>query len=98
MTKLMLLTVYGVDGDYSIGSWQRLVAVADETEFLGKMRAQALKELVDESGKGKIPEEDQVKILRSLRLRLTDTGLTDMPETDEERTALWERMTNIVPS
>jgi len=95
MTKLMLLTVYGVGEDYSIGSWQRLVSVTDEAELLGSMRAAALKELAEEVGRGKIPEEDQVKILRALRLKLTDTGLTDMPETDEERTALWERMTNV---
>jgi len=30
-------------------------------------------------------------------LKLTDTGLKDMPETDEERNALWLRMTNGAP-
>ena len=93
----MLLTVYGVTPSHSIGSWQRLVSVNDEVEFLGTMRALALKELVDEIGKGNVSDEDQAAILRALRLRLTDTGLADMPEDETERIALWEKMTNIVP-
>ena|ERR1700690_515002 len=96
-SKLMLLTVYGVTPSHSIGSWQRLVSVNDEVEFLGTMRALALKELVDEIGKGNVSDEDQAAILRALRLRLTDTGLADMPEDETERIALWEKMTNIVP-
>lgn len=96
-SKLMLLTVYGVTPSHSIGSWQRLVSVNDEVEFLGTMRALALKELVDEIGKGNVSDEDQAAILRALRLKLTDTGLKDMPETDEERNALWLRMTNGAP-
>lgn len=98
MSKLMLLTVYGVSSDYSIGTWQRLVSVSNEAEFLGTMRVKALKELIDEGNAGHIPDDQQAIMLRSLRLRLTDTGLTDMPETEIERTALWERMTNVAQS
>jgi hypothetical protein len=58
------------------------------------MRIVALKELAAEVKRERIPDEQQMNILRALRIKLIDTGLTEMPETEEERIALWAKMTN----
>lgn len=88
MSKVYLLTV-------SAGTtlWQRMVSVQDTTEFLGIMRVAVLKEMKDNAIQ--LDADQQADFLRSLRLRLTDTGLAEMPETEEEQVALWNRMTNV---
>ncbi len=92
--KLMLLSVYGVGTEYHINSWERLITVLDEEQTLAQMRIVALKELAAEVKRERIPDEQQMNILRALRIKLIDTGLTEMPETEEERIALWAKMTN----
>lgn len=92
--KLMLMCVYGVGGEYAIDPWERLVTVVDEIQTLAQMRVLALKELQEEVKRKQIPDEEQFSILRALRIKLVDTGLTEMPESEEERIALWKRMTN----
>lgn len=94
MTKLMLMSVYGVGQEYHINSWERLISVVDETQTIAQMRKLALEELAREVRRNNIPDEQQFAVLRALRIRLTDTGLTEMPESEEERIALWEKMTN----
>jgi len=90
---IMLLSVTGIPEP-----WQRIVAVEDETEFLGHLRAIALKETVDaltDSNEPLLDEEKadvQADILRNLRIHLKDTGLTEFPESDAEQQALYERM------
>ena len=66
----------------------------DETQTIAQMRKLALEELAREVRRNNIPDEQQFSILRALRIKLTDTGLTEMPESEEERIALWEKMTN----
>jgi hypothetical protein len=92
--KLMLLSVYGAGTEYHINSWERLITVLDEEQTLAQMRIVALKELAAEVKRERIPDEQQMNILRALRIKLIDTGLTEMPETEEERIALWSKMTN----
>lgn len=94
MAKLMLVSVYGVGGDYFIQPWQRLVTVVDELQTLAYMRTMALRELSSSIRIANIPEENQIGILKALRVKLIDTGLTEMPESEADRIALWEKMTN----
>ena len=85
----MLLSVTGIPEP-----WQRLVSVEDEVAFLGQLRAIALKEIIDAMAEDKQPmdSEIQAEILRSLKVHLKDTGLTEFPESDAEQAALYKRM------
>lgn len=95
MTKIMLMTVTGGDSDLSVGPWRRIVSVEDELEFIAQMRIFALQEIKQELAKDPSPVDDDIQaaILRSLKIRLTDTGLTEYPESHAEQAALYERMT-----
>ena len=92
MARIMLLTVTGGAKDFVVGPWRRIVSVQDEIEFLGTMRAIALKEIIDAINLKQVPEDIQAEMLRSLKLRLTDTGLTEFPESETEQAALYKRM------
>jgi hypothetical protein len=98
MSKIMLLTITGGTETYSIGPARSLVSVQDDQEFLKSMRAIVLKKLIEESSAGSLPDDQQAEVLRTLKLRLSDTGLTEWPETTEELNALYERMTIEIPS
>lgn len=96
--KVMLFTVTGGFGDYSVSTWRRIVSVEDEIQFLATMRLVALHELarfmenVPTNGDYKAKEDIAAGLMKSLRLRLFDLGLTEYPETPEEQAALYKRV------
>lgn len=95
--KVMLMTVTGEAGPHVIGPWRRIVSVEDEIEFLGMMRAVAIKEIAEalnaEPIQGLSHDDVQAELLKALKIRLTDTGLTEYPDTPEAQAELYRRMT-----
>jgi hypothetical protein len=95
--KVMMLVVTGVAGAHSVGPWRRIVSVEDEVEFLGMMRAVAMKEIVDALNAAPVPglmnDDVQAELLKALRLKLIDTGLTEYPDTEQGQAELYKRMT-----
>lgn len=85
----MLLSVTGIPEP-----WQRLVSVENEVDFLGHLRAIALKEIVDAITEDNKPMDADIQadILKGLKLSLTDMGLDEFPESHAEQAALYERM------
>lgn len=97
--KVMLLTVSGGGaGDYVINTWRRIVSVEDEIQFLATMRLIALKELakfmetVPTGPDYKMRDLIAQGLMKSLKLRLTDLGLTEYPESPEDQVALYRRV------
>lgn len=100
--KVMLLTVTGGSGDWTISTWRRIVSVEDETQFLATMRLVALQELQlfletlpDTLPNGIVSRpKDEIaqELMKSLKLRLTDLGLTEYPETPEEQAQLYAKV------
>jgi hypothetical protein len=90
--KIMLLIVTGGAGEYTVGPWQRIVSVPDEIEFISTMRAVALKELITAINLNQVPEDMQAALLKSLKVKLVDTGLSAYPESEAEQVALYKRM------
>lgn len=91
MAKIMLLEVSGGQGDYAVESFRRIVAVQDEADFLAGMRINVLKELMAAVRDGSLTELEQAGILHSIKTRLTDTGLTEYPDTPEAEAALYRK-------
>lgn len=96
--KVMLLTVTGGYGDHTVATWRRIVSVEDEVAFLAAMRLVALKELakymetVGTTDDYKYKDDLAAGLMKSLKLRLTDLGLSEYPETPEEQAALYKRV------
>lgn len=93
MSKIMLMEVRGGIDEFRIAPWKRVVTITDEAEFIATMRIIALRELRTAVENRAVSEDKQAEILRSLKIRLTDTGLTDFPESTEDQAKLYERMT-----
>src|ERR1700675_842038 len=93
MGKLKLLQVTGGAGDHVIGPYRRFVTVVNDMEFIGTVRAQILKDLIDAVQTGSMLDEEQAELLKSLRVRLYETGLDDYPETPEAQTELSKSFT-----
>lgn len=94
MAKIMFISVTaGATENYCFPSMYRIAEVTDEVEYIGHMRARIVKALIDEALKGTFPGENIDQILRTLRVKLQDTGLTEYPDTPEAEAALFERMT-----
>jgi hypothetical protein len=91
--KIMLLEVKGGTGDYVIGPYRRIVSVQDETEFLDTIRTLVLHEIIDAIETGKVKDHEQADILRSIKVRLTDTYLSEYPDTPEEQAAMYRKYT-----
>jgi hypothetical protein len=91
MAKIMILEVSGGRGDYRVEPFKRIVSVQDEVDFLGTMRLNVLKELMAAVRDGSLTELEQAGILHSIKTRLTDTGLTEYPDTPEAEAALYRK-------
>lgn len=94
MAKIMFISITaGATEKYCFPSMYRIAEVQDEQAFIGRLRARVLKALVNEAHKDTFPGENIDQILRTLHVRVHNTGLTDYPETPEAEAALFERMT-----
>lgn len=93
MSKIMFMEVRGGVEEFRILPWRRIVTVVDEDEFIAAMRLIAMREMKEAVENRSLPEDIQADLIKSLKIRLTDTGLTDYPETPEEQAKLYERMT-----
>ncbi len=96
MAKIMILEVSGGRGDYRVESFKRIVSVQDEVDFLGTMRLNVLKELMAAVKDGTLTELEQAGILHSIKTRLTDTGLTEYPNTTQEEVELYRKFSEEV--
>lgn len=86
--KIMMVVVEGMGSP----SWRRIVEVYDPIEFMGHMRARALKEVIkwieDEPGfSSQEVVNNNNKLMKSLegfKVRLKDTKVAEFPNTYEE--------------
>jgi len=79
MPKIMILSVEGVDSPFT-----RLVSVDDKDEFLGTIRMSLVKDILDTCTLKLANEEVILDAISRIKISLTDTGLTEYPETVEE--------------
>ena len=93
MGRLKLLQVTGGAGDYVIGPYRRFVTVVNDMEFIGSVRAQVQKELIQTVLEGGLQDNEQANLLSTLKVRLFETGLDDYPETPEAQNELYLRFT-----
>jgi hypothetical protein len=95
MARLLMLAVTGGNAP----PYRKLVSVEDPVRFLGIMRAKALKEQIDYVTNNYVPgqetEDVQADILRTLKVKLFETGLKEYPETDAEVEALYRRFDDV---
>ena len=92
MSRLCILTVSGGGSP----PYRKIVSVQDPIRFLGTMRAKELQHQLDVMSRTvwETPEAEadaQANLLRTLKVRLYETGLKDYPETDEGVEALYKR-------
>lgn len=76
--------------------YRKLVSVEDPVRFLGIMRAKALKDQIDKLTEQPVinrfdSDDAQADIIRTLKVKLYETGLKEYPETDAEVEALYRR-------
>ena len=91
--KIMFIAITaGATENYCFPSMYRIAEVTDEVEYIGRVRARIIKALIDEAHQGTFPGENIDQILRTLKVKLFDTGLTEFPETEVEHAALFERL------
>ena len=91
MSRLLILSITGG----SRTPVRKLVSVEDPIRYLGILRAKLVKEQIDYMAQNYIPspetDNEQANFLRTLKVKLYDTGLSEYPETDAEVEALYRR-------
>lgn len=90
MAKVLMLQVTGG----GVPPYRKLVSVEDPTRFLGTLRAKALKDSIANvtfDPQGFANDDNQADILRTLKVKLFETGLKEYPETDAEVEAAYRR-------
>ena len=94
MSKIMFISITaGATENYCFPSIYRIAEVTDEVEYIGRVRARIIKALIDEAHQGTFPGENIDQILRTLKVKMFDTGFTEYPDTPEGEVELFERMT-----
>jgi hypothetical protein len=75
--------------------YRKLVSVEDPVRYLGFMRAKALHDQMEYMAQNFVPGQEtddvQAEALRTLKVKLYETGLDEYPETDAEVEALYRR-------
>jgi hypothetical protein len=75
--------------------YRKLVSVEDPARYLGIMRAKMLYDLKEYMAQNFVPGQEtddvQAEALRTLKVKLYETGLENYPETDAEVEALYRR-------
>jgi hypothetical protein len=75
--------------------YRKLVSVEDPARYLGIIRAKMVHDLIDYVAQNFVPGQEtddvQAEALRTLKVKLYETGLEDYPETDAEVEALYRR-------
>lgn len=67
--------------------YRRLLSIEDEIEMLGILRLNAIQQIMG------LDEDDlQADALRTLKVKLKETGLTEYPETQEEIDEIFRRI------
>jgi hypothetical protein len=77
--------------------FQRIVEVyGDPLQYLGHLRIAALLEIVEFLKQNPTLDSSdmQAELMRSVKFRLTDTGLKEYPESDEEIKMVYEMFQN----
>ncbi len=87
MSRLLMLYVKGGSSE----PYYRLVSVEDPVRFLGIMRARVLKDQINKMDENPLTDEAQANALRTLKVKLYETGYKDYPDTDEEVAKLYRR-------
>lgn len=94
LTKIMILCITGGTVDKFIFHPSYLIVeVIDPVELIGRIRMRVLKQLIDGALKGDFPESQIDQMLRTMKVQLVDTGLTEYPETPEAEAALIRKYT-----
>lgn len=94
MARPLMMVVTGG----TVPSYHKLVSVENPEQFIGYMRAKALKDQIDKlSSEPALPEDDQANILRTLKVKLYDVGLDEYPETDTEVKEVYRRFDARIP-
>lgn len=91
MARLLMLSITGGN----MPSYRKLVSVEDPVRYLGVMRARALKDQIDKLASFDVQgfgnDDNQADVIRTLKVKLFETGYKDYPETDAEVEALYRR-------
>ena len=92
MARLLMLSVTGGN----MPPYRKLVSVEDPVRFLGIMRAKALQDQMNYLTEQPMTtlsdlEDTQANIIRTLKVKLFETGYKEYPETDAEVEALYRR-------
>lgn len=91
MSNVYMLTVTGGN----LPSYRKLVTVHDPLKFVAIMRSLSMRDQMDHLAHSYVPgqETDDVHadILRTLKVKLFETGLKEYPETDAEVEAAYRR-------
>jgi hypothetical protein len=88
VARLLMMSVTGG----STTPYLKLVSVEDPVQFLGLMRLQIMQAQIEKLSKAPaLPDDAQAEILRTLKVKLYETGLNEYPETDAEVEALYRR-------
>lgn len=91
----MYLEADGGNVLFTMQPWRQFVEIYGETwEFLAALRIAAIQEIGAFLKEHPLYDTSdlQMELLRSLKLRLRETGLTEYPETPEEKLAALEKM------
>ena len=72
--------------------YRRLVSVEDPAQFLGTLRAKALKDMIDQVTRTALHRDEYLaEQLRTLKVKLYKTEYETYPDTEEEVKFLYER-------
>lgn len=90
MAEILMLSVVG-GGE---APYRRLVEVDDPVRYLGILRAKLLREMIGRINASPTPidvDDRQADALRTLKVKLYRTGLTEYPDTEEEVSEIYRR-------
>ena len=90
MSRILMLAVVGGGEE----PYRRLVEVDDPVRYMGILRAKLLKEMIDRLNVSPTPidiDDKQADALRTLKVKLYETGLTEYPDTEDEVSEIYRR-------
>lgn len=95
MAKLMLMAVTGGIEGHLVGPIRRFVSVEVPEDFIAAMRVNLIHEVQRLTKAGELDDDKQAELIKSVRIRLMPTGLSDYPETYEAQAELYRRFTQM---